>query len=147
AEARARALLRDPQLSAAGAVLFLREVFRRRHVPRTRLTARCHAAAGCRIRLSCADARYGIVIGNPFRHNLAGHRRAGGGTEMTETVERARLAQLEQLGSAVQCAGRIHSLIAFSPLFENFNLPEVSLLTEFMQFYRTETGAEILREG
>lgn len=66
---------------------------------------------------------------------------------MTETVERARLAQLEPLGSALQYAGRIHGLITFSPLFENFNLHEVSLLTEFMQVYRTETGAEIIREG
>jgi CRP/FNR family cyclic AMP-dependent transcriptional regulator len=66
---------------------------------------------------------------------------------MTETVERARLAQLEPLGSAEQFAARIHSLITFSPLFENFNLAEVSLLSEFMQVYRSEPGAEIIREG
>jgi CRP-like cAMP-binding protein len=66
---------------------------------------------------------------------------------MTETVERARLAQLEPLGSAVQFAAKIHSLITFSPLFENFNLGEVSLLSQFMQVYRTEPGAEIIREG
>jgi len=66
---------------------------------------------------------------------------------MTETVERSRLAQLEPLGSAVQFAGRIHSLITFSPLFENFNLGEVDLLSQFMQVYRTEPGAEIIREG
>jgi CRP/FNR family transcriptional regulator, cyclic AMP receptor protein len=66
---------------------------------------------------------------------------------MAETAERARLAQLEPLGSAVQFAGRIHSLITFSPLFENFNLAEVSLLSQFMQVYRTEPGAEIIREG
>jgi len=66
---------------------------------------------------------------------------------MTETAERARLAQLEPLGSAVQFASRIHSLITFSPLFENFNLAEVSLLSQFMQVYRTEPGTEIIREG
>ena len=66
---------------------------------------------------------------------------------MTETLERARLAQLEPLGSAVRFAGRIHSLITFSPLFENFNLTEVTLLSQFMQVYRTEPGAEIIREG
>ena len=66
---------------------------------------------------------------------------------MMETVERARLAQLEPLGGALQFAAKIHSLITFSPLFENFNLGEVSLLTQFMQVYRTEPGAEIIREG
>jgi len=66
---------------------------------------------------------------------------------MAETAERARLAQLESLGDAVPFAGRIHGLIKFSPLFENFNLVEVSLLSQFMQVYRTEPGAEIIREG
>jgi len=66
---------------------------------------------------------------------------------MTETAERARLAQLESLGSASQFAARIHSLITFSPLFENFNLGEVSLLAQFMEVYRAEPGIEIIREG
>lgn len=66
---------------------------------------------------------------------------------MAETAERARLAQLESLGDAMQFAGRIHGLITFSPLFENFNLSEVNLLSEFMQVYRTEPGIEIIREG
>jgi len=66
---------------------------------------------------------------------------------MAETAERARLAQLESLGDAMQFAGRIHGLITFSPLFENFNLAEVNLLSEFMQVYRTEAGIEIIREG
>jgi len=63
---------------------------------------------------------------------------------MTETAEWARL---EPLGSAVQFASRIHSLITFSPLFENFNLAEVNLLSQFMQVYRAEPGTEIIREG
>ena len=66
---------------------------------------------------------------------------------MAETAERARLAQLESLGDAVQFAGRIHSLITFSPLFENFNLAEIGLLSQFMQVYRAEPGAEIIHEG
>src|SRR5215831_8615843 len=66
---------------------------------------------------------------------------------MTETAERARLAELESLGDATQFAGRIHGLITFSPLFENFNLAEVGLLSQFMQVYRAEPGAEIIREG
>src|SRR5580765_6518898 len=52
---------------------------------------------------------------------------------MVETAERARLAQLESLGDAMQFAGRIHGLITFSPLFENFNLAEVDTLSQFMQ--------------
>ena len=66
---------------------------------------------------------------------------------MAETAERARLAQLEPLGDAVQFAGRIHGLITFSPLFENFNLTEILLLSQFMQVYRTGPGVEIIREG
>ena len=66
---------------------------------------------------------------------------------MAETAERARLAQLESLGDAVQFAGRIHGLITFSPLFENFNLAEVDLLSQFMQVYRAGPGVEIIREG
>ena len=66
---------------------------------------------------------------------------------MAETAEMARLAQLESLGDAIPFAGRIHGLITFSPLFENFNLVEVSLLSQFMQVYRAEPGAEIIREG
>jgi CRP/FNR family transcriptional regulator, cyclic AMP receptor protein len=66
---------------------------------------------------------------------------------MAETAERARLSQLESLGDATQLAGRIHGLITFSPLFENFNLAEIQALGQFMQVYRTETGIEIIREG
>jgi len=65
---------------------------------------------------------------------------------MAETAESARLAQLESLGDATPFAGRIQSLITFSPLFENFNLAEIDLLCRFMQVYRTEPGVEIIRE-
>lgn len=66
---------------------------------------------------------------------------------MAETAEQTRLAQLESLGDATQFASRIHGLITFSPLFENFNLAEVALLSGFMQVYRTGPGVEIIREG
>src|SRR5438034_10986459 len=66
---------------------------------------------------------------------------------MAETAERARLSQLESLGDPMQFASRIHSLIKFSPLFENFNLTEIRVLSEFMQVYRAGLGVEIIREG
>jgi CRP/FNR family cyclic AMP-dependent transcriptional regulator len=66
---------------------------------------------------------------------------------MAETAEQTRLAQLESLGDATQFATRIHGLIAFSPLFENFSLAEMRLLSHFMQVYRSGPGVEIIREG
>jgi CRP-like cAMP-binding protein len=66
---------------------------------------------------------------------------------MVETAERARLSQLESLGDPTQFAGRIHGLITFSPLFENFNLTEIRVLSEFMHVYRAGPGVEIIREG
>jgi len=66
---------------------------------------------------------------------------------MAETGGRARLGQLESLGGAEPFAGQIHGLITFSPLFENFSLGEVSLLSQFMQVYRSEPGIEIIREA
>jgi CRP-like cAMP-binding protein len=38
-------------------------------------------------------------------------------------------------------------MISYSPLFENFNLAEIRLLSHFMQVYRAEPGVEIVREG
>jgi CRP-like cAMP-binding protein len=38
-------------------------------------------------------------------------------------------------------------MISYSPLFENFNLAEIRLLSHFMQVYRAEPGIEIIREG
>jgi CRP/FNR family cyclic AMP-dependent transcriptional regulator len=66
---------------------------------------------------------------------------------MAETAEHARLGQLESLGDATQFAGKIHGLITFSPLFENFNMAEIRLLTRFMLVYRAKTGSEVIREG
>ena len=65
----------------------------------------------------------------------------------TDTAEQVRLANLESLGDATQYATQIHGMISYSPLFENFNLAEVSLLSQFMQVYRAEPGVEIIREG
>ena len=66
---------------------------------------------------------------------------------MAEIAEPARLPQLEPLGEATQFASKIHSLIAFSPLFENFSLAEILLLSRFMLVYRADPGAELIREG
>jgi len=66
---------------------------------------------------------------------------------MAESAEQARLAQLESLGDATQLAGRIHGLITYSPLFENFSLAEIEALSHFMLVFRTEPGLEIIREG
>jgi CRP/FNR family transcriptional regulator, cyclic AMP receptor protein len=66
---------------------------------------------------------------------------------MAETAGMIRLAQLESLGDATPYAGQIHGLIKFSPLFENFNLAEIGLLSQFMHVYRTEPGVEIICEG
>ena len=66
---------------------------------------------------------------------------------MAETAEQARLLNLELMGDATQFAGQIHGMITYSPLFENFNLAEIRLLSHFMQVYRSEIGTEIIREG
>ena len=66
---------------------------------------------------------------------------------MAETIEDSRLPQLEQLGDATQFAGKLHGMINYAPLFENFSLPEIRLMTHFMHTYRAEAGQEILREG
>ena len=65
----------------------------------------------------------------------------------TDSAEQVRLPNLEPLGDAIQFAGQIHGMIAYSPLFENFNLAEIRLLSHFMQMYRAEPGVEVIREG
>src|SRR3989304_6308920 len=65
----------------------------------------------------------------------------------TDTAEQARLPNLEPLGDASQFATQIHGMISYSPLFENFNLAEIRLMSHFMQVYRAEPGVEIIREG
>jgi CRP-like cAMP-binding protein len=66
---------------------------------------------------------------------------------MAEVTEPPRLSNLEFLGEASRFAAQIHSLITYSPLFENFNLAEVQLMSGFMQVYRAEMGLEVIREG
>ena len=66
---------------------------------------------------------------------------------MAETAPQTRLEPLEPLGDATQFASKIHGLIKFSPLFENFSLAEVLLLGRFMLVYRAGPGAELIREG
>lgn len=66
---------------------------------------------------------------------------------MTDVAEKVRLPNLEALGDATQFAAQIHSMITYSPLFENFNLAEIRLMSHFMQVYRAEPGVEIIHEG
>jgi CRP-like cAMP-binding protein len=66
---------------------------------------------------------------------------------MTDTVESQRLPQLEHLGDATQYAMRIHGMVGYAPLFEQFSLAEIRLLGHFMQAFRAQAGQEIIREG
>ena len=66
---------------------------------------------------------------------------------MSETAEIARMQHLEPLGDATAYAGQMHTLIERSPLFENFNLAEIRLMSNFMRVYRAESGIDIIREG
>jgi CRP-like cAMP-binding protein len=62
--------------------------------------------------------------------------------------ERPRLlAHLEFLGDATQFAEQMRALIPKCTLLENFSPAEVRLLAHFMDVYRAEPGAEIIREG
>jgi CRP/FNR family transcriptional regulator, cyclic AMP receptor protein len=66
---------------------------------------------------------------------------------MVEVAEKSRLSQLESLGDATPFAGKLHGLIKFSPLFENFNRTEIELMCGFMRVYRATPGIEIIGEG
>ena len=58
-----------------------------------------------------------------------------------------QLPGLEALGEATQYAAQMNALIQRSPLFENFNLAEVRLLSRFLTAYRAPQGSEVIREG
>jgi CRP/FNR family cyclic AMP-dependent transcriptional regulator len=58
-----------------------------------------------------------------------------------------QLAHLEYLGDATQFAEQIHALIPKCTLLENFSSAEVRLLAHFMEVYRADEGAEVIREG
>jgi CRP/FNR family transcriptional regulator, cyclic AMP receptor protein len=58
-----------------------------------------------------------------------------------------QLSHLEHLGDATRFAGQMHALIPKCALLENFSSAEVELLAHFMDVYRAEPGAEIIREG
>jgi CRP-like cAMP-binding protein len=66
---------------------------------------------------------------------------------MAEPHDTVELPQLESLGDATQFAAKIHGMTLYSPLLENFNLPEIRLLSHFMHVYRAAPGVEIIREG
>jgi len=56
-------------------------------------------------------------------------------------------AHLEYLGDATKFSAQIHALIPRCDLLENFSPAEVRLLAHFMDVYRANSGAEIIREG
>jgi len=58
-----------------------------------------------------------------------------------------QLSHLEYLGDATKFAGQMHALIPRCALLENFSPAEVQLLAHFMDVYRAEAGAQIIREG
>ena len=64
---------------------------------------------------------------------------------MSESAGIARLQHLEPLGDATAYSGQMHTLIERSPLFENFNLAEIRLMSNFMRVYRAESGIDIIR--
>lgn len=66
---------------------------------------------------------------------------------MTELAESQRLPQLEFVGDATPFASKLHAMIGYSPLFEQFSLAEIRLMGHFMQVYRAQAGQEIIREG
>ncbi len=58
-----------------------------------------------------------------------------------------QLENLEALGDASRFAEQMRALIPKCPLLENFSAAEVQLLAQFMQVYRAEPRAEVIREG
>ena len=66
---------------------------------------------------------------------------------MTDTSGAPDLPNLELLGNATEYAALMNSLVQRSPLFENFNLAEIRLLTHFMQVYRAPAEEMVSREG
>ena len=66
---------------------------------------------------------------------------------MAEHPGHDHLAHLEYLGDATQFAGQMHHMMSYSPLFENFNMAEIRLMSHFMHVYRAGAGQEIIHEG
>lgn len=66
---------------------------------------------------------------------------------MIDPGETQRLPHLEHLGDATAHAARIHGMVGYAPLFEQFSLAEIRLLGHFMQVYRADAGQEVIREG
>ncbi|HXC40551.1 MAG TPA: cyclic nucleotide-binding domain-containing protein [Burkholderiales bacterium] len=66
---------------------------------------------------------------------------------MSDGGQNKALAHLEARGDAVPLAATLHGLIERSPLFENFSLSEIRLLSHFMQVYFAPSGTEVIHEG
>ena len=66
---------------------------------------------------------------------------------MAEDGRDDHLGHLDYLGDATQFAVKMHRMISYSPLFENFNMAEIRLMSHFMHVYHGEPGQEIIHEG
>jgi CRP-like cAMP-binding protein len=66
---------------------------------------------------------------------------------MADEAGHEHLARLEYLGDATQFAVQMHRMIGYSPLFENFTVAEIRLMSHFMDVYRAGSGQEIIHEG
>jgi CRP-like cAMP-binding protein len=59
----------------------------------------------------------------------------------------SQLTHLDFLGDATKFSAQIHALIPRCSPLENFSPAEVRLLAHFMDVFRADSGAEIIREG
>jgi CRP-like cAMP-binding protein len=66
---------------------------------------------------------------------------------MAETAGHDHLAHLQYLGDAARFTGQMHRMIGISPLFENFDMADVRVMSQFMDVYRAQPGQEIIHEG
>ena len=66
--------------------------------------------------------------------------------EATSSIHN-QLAALEHLGKGTVVAEQIYGMIGNSPFFAELNREDVGVLASFMQVYRAQPGAIIIREG
>jgi CRP/FNR family transcriptional regulator, cyclic AMP receptor protein len=65
---------------------------------------------------------------------------------MTSAYPNDPFASLQALGNAAAHVDRIMEIIEHIRLFEDFDRPEIELLTQYMRCYRADIGIEIIRE-
>jgi len=73
--------------------------------------------------------------------------RAAGVNRLSIGIQSFDESKLRSLGRAHDRTQALAAAAAGQHLFENFNLAEIGLLSQFMQVYRADPGAEIIREG